>query len=230
MIVEDNMLIAEDIASKLQKNAMDVTGIYNTGESALASFTTSQPDLILMDIQLAGALDGISTAKLIADKHQVPLIYLSDFIDEQSVTRATKTFPLAYLAKPFNESDLIRSIQIAFASFKGSGKTSNSRDHIFVKDEKNNLIKLPYNDIIYIEAKRAYCNIVTDSKILLQTVSMNHVVEQIGHHDFIKVHRGFVINIKKITGIEGNMITLGKHKVEMSKTMRSQVMERLNIL
>ena len=230
MIVEDMQLVADDIASKLRKHGMEVTGIYNTGEDAIASFETDHPDLVLMDIQLAGAYDGISTAKLITDRYHVPLIYLSDFIDEQTVGRATKTLPQNYLAKPFNEGDLIRAIHLAFANFKASGKTTDSKDHIFVKDEKNALIKLQYADILYIKANRAYCSVVTEDRTLLLTVSMNHVVDQIGHRDFVKAHRSHVVNIRKVTGIEGNILRLGKHEVEMSTALRNEVMSKLNIL
>jgi len=230
MIVEDMQLTAEDIASKLRKNDMEVSGMYDTGEDALASFQSHQPDLILMDVQLAGAYDGISTAKMITEKYSVPVIYLSDFVDKPTVQRATKTLPSAYLGKPFNEDELIRATHIAFARFKASGKTSNANDHIFVKAEKGGLVKLPYADIVYIEADRSYCKIVTDDKVLVQTVNMNQVVDQIAHKDFVKVHRSYVININKVTGLDGNVIRLGKHQVEMSKAMRDDVISRLNIL
>jgi DNA-binding LytR/AlgR family response regulator len=230
MIVEDMHVTAEDIASKLRKNGMEVSGMYETGEDAVASFQEHQPDLILMDIQLAGAYDGISTAKMITEKYAVPVIYLSDYVDKPTVQRATQTLPSAYLGKPFNEDELIRAIHIAFAQFKASGKTSNTKDHIFVKGEKGALVKLRYADIVYIEADRAYCKIVTEDKILMQSVSMNQVVDQIDHKDFVKVHRSYVINISKVTGLNGNIIRLGEREVEMSKSLRDDVLSRLNIL
>lgn len=230
MIVEDVPLIAEDIATKLRSNKMIVTGIYESGESALEALRTDVPDLVLMDIQLAGALDGISTAKIISDQYSVPLIYLSDFTDQQTVKRATKTIPFAYLAKPFNEWDLIRAIQVALVNFNATRKTRDIKDHIFVKGDGQSLIKLPYSEIVYIEASRAYCNVVTEGKKYLQAVSMNHVVDQISHSDFVKVHRSYVVNIKKVTGIEGNIVRLGEHSVEMSKSMRDELISRLNIL
>ncbi|HTF17864.1 MAG TPA: response regulator [Chryseolinea sp.] len=229
MIVEDIPLVAEDIASKLRANGLDVTGIHYSGEHALAAFAIEHPDLILMDIQLAGALDGISTAKIISDKYSVPLIYLSDHTEKSTVGRAKETHPAAYLAKPFNESDLIRTIEIAFSNFRSSGKASNIRDHLFVK-RGHSMVKLAYSEIVYIEADRAYCTIVTEDDKYIQSISMNHVVEQIGHNDFVRVHRSAVVNVNRVTGIEGNIIHLGRYSVEMSKSMRDELISRLNIL
>jgi DNA-binding LytR/AlgR family response regulator len=230
MIVEDVPLVAEDIAAKLRANGMNVTGIHHSGEHALASFALERPDLILMDIQLAGALDGISTAQIISGKYSVPLIYLSDHTEKSTVGRAKETRPAAYLAKPFNESDLIRTIEIAFNNFRSAGQTSNIKDHIFVK-KGHSMVKLSYSEIVCIEADRAYCTLITeDGEKYLQSVSMNHVVEQLGHNDFVRVHRSHVVNVKKVTGIEGNIVRLGNHAVEMSKSMRDELISRLNIL
>jgi DNA-binding LytR/AlgR family response regulator len=230
MIVEDVDIVAEDIASKLRANDMEVTGIYRSGESALAAVTIDQPDVILMDIQLAGAMDGISTAKMISDQYSVPLIYLSDHSDNTTFGRATKTTPFGYLAKPFQEPELIRTIHLALGYFKANERTRNSRDHIFVKGDGNTLVKLLYSEIVYIEADRAYCHVVTNSRKYVLSVSMSNVVEQIDHSDFVRVHRSYVVNVNKITGIDGNVIKLGTQSVEMSKSMREDVLSRLNIL
>src|SRR4051812_48706826 len=101
MIVEDLSLVAEDIASKLNKHDMDVTGIYNNAEEAIQSLEERIPDLILMDIQLAGALDGISAAQIINEKYSIPIIYLSDYEDQPTLERAKKTLPANYFGKPF---------------------------------------------------------------------------------------------------------------------------------
>jgi DNA-binding LytR/AlgR family response regulator len=231
IIVEDMQLIAEDISSKLKKHGMQVAGIYSTGEAALESLDSCVPDLILMDIQLAGALDGISTAKLIMDKFALPIIYLSDFIDNATVDRATKTLPANYLAKPFNESDLIRSINIAFTNAKESGKTKtgNLKDHVFVKTESGYL-KLKYQDICYLQAGGAYSTIYTNDGKHLQTISMNHVLDQLDHKDFVRVHRSYAINVSKVTHIDGNVVSVGSYKVEMSKSMRDELITQLNFL
>lgn len=231
LVVEDVSLVAEDIAAKLAKNGITVTGIFSTGEEAIDSLESKIPDLVLMDIHLGGALDGIATAKIIQEQLEVPIIYLTDLVDKGTLDRAKKTFPAHYLAKPFNEADLVRSIELAFSNWQGMGKYSKNilRNHIFVKTDQSH-VKLSYDDIIYLEAGRSYCNIVTENGKILQTNPMNYVLDQIGHKDFIRVHRSHVINVNKITEIEGNVIKLGKHTVEMSKGMREELIGKLKFL
>lgn len=231
MIVEDMPFIAEDIASKLRKHNMEVVGIFDAGENAIAAVESLTPDLILMDIQLAGAMDGISAAKVITDKYPVPLIYLSDFTDSATVSRATKTLPANYLAKPFLESDLVRAINIAFANAQATGKVSSgvAKDHIFIKVDTGHM-KLSFDDIYFVEASGAYCKIFTADKNYMQSISMNHVLDQLDPKVFVRIHRSHAVNIKKITGIDGNVVRVGAYKVEMSKTLRNDLLERLNFL
>lgn len=231
MIVEDMPFIAEDIASKLRKHNMEVVGVFEAGENAIAAVESLTPDLILMDIQLAGAMDGISAAKVITDKYPVPLIYLSDFIDGATVSRATKTLPANYLAKPFLESDLIRAINIAFANAQATGKVSPgvTRDHIFIKVDTGHM-KLSFDDIYFVEASGAYCKIFTADKNYMQSISMNHVLDQLDPKVFVRIHRSHAVNINKVTGIDGNVVRVGAYKVEMSKTLRNDLLERLNFL
>lgn len=231
LIVEDSGLIAEDIAYKLQKHNMHVAGVYPSGEEAIDALDQVSPDLILMDIQLAGKLDGISTAAKIRQYFSTPIIYLSDHADKTLVDRAKKTFPANYLSKPFNEVELIRALEIAFANTKVKQPQHEGilRNHIFVK-EGTAYVKLAYNDILYLQAERAYCKIITEKKQYLQSSNMSAVMAQIDHPDFIQVHRSYVVNIAKITALDGNVISLGKEKAEMSKGKREELIGRLKFL
>lgn len=232
LIVEDAGLVAEDIANKLKKHNMDVAAICNSGEDAIRSLEERMPDVILMDIQLSGALDGISTAHMIHEKNDIPIVYLSDYGDDDKVNRAIKTSPQTYLSKPFREGDLIRTIQIAFNNWRDRHATKPSavlKDHFFIKDGDKH-VKVSYHDIVYLEAGRAYCRIVTETKTYTQSNNMGKILDQISHKDFIRVHRSYVINTNKITEIEGNIIRLGKHRVEMSKGMRDKLIDKLKFI
>lgn len=231
LVVEDSALIAEDIAYKLRKHHLDVVEIFDKGEDALEYLKKNQPDLVLLDIKLAGALDGISTGYIIQNTYSLPLIYLSDLADAETLHRAKQTRPSNYLTKPFNEADLVRAIDLAFSNFSFQrGPAAGSRtDHLFVKAD-NSFVRLPADQILYLHADRSYCNIVTADKTYVQAVSMNHVFDQLNHPDFVRIHRSHVVNIQKITAIEGNVVRLGKHSIDMSKGMREELMGRLTFL
>lgn len=231
LVVEDSALIAEDIAYKLGKHHFEVVEIFDRGEDAIAYLKKNQPDLVLLDIKLAGALDGISTGYMIQSSYSLPIIYLSDLADAETLHRAKQTRPANYLTKPFNEADLVRAIDLAFSNYsqQRSPAGANTPDHIFVKSDQS-FVRISLSDIVYLHADRSYCNIVTENKTYVQAVSMNHVFDQINNQDFVRIHRSHVVNVRKITAIDGNIVRMGKYALEMSKGMRDDLISRLTFL
>lgn len=226
VIVEDKALIADAIVSSVEKHDMKAVAVFDTGEEALQYIKGDAPDVVLMDIQLAGAMDGISTAMMINRDYNIPVIYLTDFEDSAIVDRAIKTRAANYLTKPFNEAQLIRAIRMAIENHPGP---EISKDHIFIKTDAGHE-KIQIADIMILEANGAYCNIITENKTYVQSISMNHVFDQLANPAFVRIHRSHVINIQKISKLEGNQVILGKYKVDMSRTMREDLLARLKFL
>ncbi len=112
-IVEDELIEAEDIRQTLEKQGYHVAGICRSGESALAAFKSIQPDLVLLDIHLAGTMDGIDTAEQVHTRYNIPVIFLTAHADEASLERAKVTEPYGYVLKPFDERELRSSIEMA---------------------------------------------------------------------------------------------------------------------
>lgn len=232
LVVEDSALIAEDIAFKLRKHHFEVAEIFDKGEDAIEFLKKNEADLVLLDIKLAGALDGISTGYMIQQNYSLPIIYLSDLADAETVNRAKQTRPANYLTKPFNEADLVRAIDLAFSNFisqRPAAVAGKKPVHLFVKSD-NGFVPIALSDILFLHADRSYCNIVTEDKTYVQSVSMNHVYQQINNEDFIRIHRSYVVNVHKITAIDGNMVRVGRYSIEMSKGLREQLMNRLTFL
>jgi two-component system, response regulator PdtaR len=112
-IVEDELIEAEDMRQTLEKQGYSVTGIARSGESALAALRKNQPDLVLMDIHIAGTMDGIDTAERIHFLYQIPVIFLTAHADETTLGRAKITEPYGYILKPFDERELHSAIEMA---------------------------------------------------------------------------------------------------------------------
>lgn len=233
LIVEDKVIVAESIATVLRNHSLDVVGICDTGEEAIRLVKTNPPDLVLMDIELAGALDGISTAKMIQEDHQVTIIYLSDYTDQKTVNRAKKTMPANYLSKPFTDVDLLRAIDIAFYNANAQGgesKPSLLRGHVFLRTDSQIYVKLAFSEIIYLQAQRSYCDVVTENRTYSLSKSLNHVSDQIQNKDFVRVSRSTVVNVNKITALNGNIIKMGDKEVLMSKELRDSLLLRFKFL
>jgi PAS domain S-box-containing protein len=113
LIVEDSSLIAMDVSRRLPKLGYDVCGIVPTGEEAVQKAAELRPSLILMDICLAGDMDGIEAAEIIHQGNDIPVIYLTANSDEKTLARAKLTRPLSFLLKPFKERELQIAIDMA---------------------------------------------------------------------------------------------------------------------
>lgn len=113
LIVEDERVIAKDLALTVEGMGYVVVGSAATGEDALACCARQLPDIVLMDIRIKGELDGIDTAQQLLDRYGLPVIYLTAHADGTSIERAKRTLPHAYLLKPVRVGELQGAIEIA---------------------------------------------------------------------------------------------------------------------
>lgn len=114
VIVEDEGLIALHIEEMLSHAGFEVADLFACGEDALAYLATSPPpDIVLMDIGLAGTLNGIETARHIREKADIPVIFLTAYNDQSHLAEAVEVSPDGYLTKPFTPHDLINAVEAA---------------------------------------------------------------------------------------------------------------------
>jgi len=113
LIVEDDTLLAQNIALQLAELGYGVVGILSNGEDAVAQIDLLKPDLILMDIMLAGSMDGIETARQLRLKANSPVVFLTAHADRELVERALATGPFAYLQKPLKQRELELTLELA---------------------------------------------------------------------------------------------------------------------
>lgn len=122
LIVEDESIVAMDIADKLERLGYEVIDMVDSGELALQAVTENQPDLVLMDIVLQGDIDGVQTAEEIKSQFQIPVIYLTAYADKKTLERAKITEPFGYILKPFKEAELNATIQMALSRIEAEKK------------------------------------------------------------------------------------------------------------
>lgn len=118
LVVEDEGLVARDIQNMLRSLNYEVLGIVSSGEMALQKASKSPPDLVLMDIVLKGAVDGIEAAEKLWEELNIPVVYLTAYADETTFQRAKLTKPFGYLLKPFDERELQTTIEMALFKSK----------------------------------------------------------------------------------------------------------------
>ncbi|MCA9970035.1 MAG: response regulator [Anaerolineales bacterium] len=112
-IVEDESIVALDLQNRLRRLGYDIVGSATAGETAVAQAAALKPDLVMMDIQLKGEMDGITAAQTIRSQMDVPIIFLTAYADEATLQRAKQVTPYGYLLKPFQERELHTTISMA---------------------------------------------------------------------------------------------------------------------
>jgi DNA-binding response OmpR family regulator len=114
-IVEDEIVIVRGLEDALARLGYQVSGFALSAEEALPAIVAHKPDLVLVDIYLKGAMDGIQLANLLLDSHAIPVIYLTAYSNEEVLGRAKSTAPYGYIVKPFRERQLKVNIELALA-------------------------------------------------------------------------------------------------------------------
>jgi len=113
LIVEDEQILAMDVRAQLSDLGYDVVGIARTGKEALRLSNERRPDLVLMDIQLQGSMDGIAAAGEIARQWHIPVVFMTAFAGDETLSRAKLSGPYGYLPKPFEAKQLNATVSIA---------------------------------------------------------------------------------------------------------------------
>ncbi len=118
LIVEDEKIISLDLTRTLKNLGFEVVSVVSNGPDALESATENRPDIILMDIMLAGEMDGIEAARRIKTDLDIPVVFITAYADEATLERAKEAEPFGYIIKPFKERELYSTINIALYKSK----------------------------------------------------------------------------------------------------------------
>ncbi|CAL67600.1 LytR/AlgR family response regulator transcription factor [Christiangramia forsetii] len=240
LIVEDEMIIAANISLQLNELGYEVTGIVPRGEEALMHIKSEAPDILLLDINLKGNLDGIETALEMQKNHDIPVIYLTANADDVHFNRAKETHPYGFIAKPFKKLDLQRAIELTITqiSCKDDNKTDvesqNTEafilsDCIFVR-HLNSMVKVNIIDILYIEAERNYCRIFSNNKEYLLVMTLKEMDKKLPARHFLRIHRSYIINISQIKEISTSHIVIGRKAIPISKSLKKELLKRLQTI
>ena len=238
LIVEDEMIIAANISLELTKLGYEVTGIVSRGEEVMVHLKEESPDLLLMDINLKGKMNGVETVIMLQKTYDIPVIYLTANADEAHFNMAKITKPSAFISKPFKKLDLQRAIELAVVNLKEKVMTEELEvsdapyilsDAIFVKHHEK-MVKVIIEQILYIEAERNYCRIHSKGKEYLLVMTLKDLNEKLPGEHFLRIHRSFIINIAQIEEVAGTHVVIGRKAIPISKSMRSDLLKRLQTI
>lgn len=220
LLVEDNFLNRRLSKKVLLENGYHVLEAKNTRETF--EILKKEPvTLAILDINLGKAeQDGISLGKQIQEQFGLPFIYLTAYENSEIIDKALSTSPYSYLTKPFKNSDLIASVEIAI---RHSANQLTHKPKILVKDGEYN-VELPIDEINFIESEGNYLLFHTNQKVYKIRASIKQILETLSSNTFVQTHRAFVVNKNKIEKYSSNALIINNATIPVSKNYVENIM------
>ena len=168
LIVEDEAIIAVDLEMILESVPYKVVGIADNANEAIELIVNRDPDFVLLDININGDKDGVELASIIKERFKKPFIFITSYTDKATLDRAKHTLPYGYIVKPFNEAELLATIEIAMFRYNN-----------------DNLQSIP--NIISIN-KKIYQDITEKEYAILEDIFQGLANQQIASKQFISIN------------------------------------------
>lgn len=251
LIVEDESIVALDLANGLEQDGYQIAGIADNADEARQLFTEHEIDIILMDVNIIGKKDGIDTAVELLKQKPVPIIYLTAFTDAVTIERIKQTHPAAFLSKPYSLTNVRIAIELAINNFAVSkqqetGKiipldknavrpnTSPERemilrmnDHIFVKHNYA-FVKIKLAELLYIEADNNYISLITPDKKFLLRMALSQLLDKINHKGLVRVHRSYAVNIGCIQSFNDQEVEINGQQIPIGRNYKEEFLRHFD--
>ncbi|MFD2587156.1 LytR/AlgR family response regulator transcription factor [Croceitalea marina] len=244
LIVEDNVIIADDMQSMLEEIGYEVVDNVIVYEQAVEVLKNNHIDLVLIDIILASDKTGIDLGKHIRDVYNIPFVFVTSNSDKATVENAKTVKPDGYLVKPFEQQDLYTSIEIALSNFNYSNKTNNNtdvdndegdsfmsnsvlKDSIFVK-KQHLYYRIQFGDIQFIKADNVYLEVNTVDKKFLVRSPLKDYLEKLPKGKFYRAHKSYIVNVDHIDAINSKDIMINNTLIPISKDFKEFIISSMN--
>lgn len=170
----------------------------------------------VLDINLEGGMEGIELAEQLR-KQRIPFMFLTSYADRYTLSEAKKTIPGAYVLKPFTEEELYTGIEMTLLhAEKDMEQTVN------IKDGHRSFLMNP-DEIMFLKADNIYVEVHTDEKKVVSRQTLSAVMEKLPGDQFIRVHRSYAVNRKRIDTLSRNSLQIGKVTIPISRSLREEV-------
>ncbi len=199
---------------------LELAGVCENAMALNELLRTQEIDLVFLDIEMP-YLSGIDLLKSI--KHPPKVIFTTAF--ERYALEGFELEAVDYLLKPVTFERFLKAANRAHELLSAQPSTP-AADHLFIRTD-DKFIRIQWADILYVEGMENYVRIHTNGGTHITHATLKSVLEHLPDPPFLQTHKSYIVNSTKITGIEGNVIELGKMQVPLSRTLRDSVLERL---
>ncbi|MCL6524305.1 MAG: LytTR family transcriptional regulator DNA-binding domain-containing protein [Thermoflavifilum sp.] len=250
LIVEDESIIALDLATGLEHEGYQISGIADDAEQAKSIFLNNRVDIVLMDIHIQGEKDGVQTAIELMQIKQVPLIYLTAYSDADTIKRVKSTYPAAFLSKPYDLHHVRIAIELAlhnFARFRhqSSGKIISLQedaanlsepgketilqfdDDIFIK-QNYRFIKIKTSEILYASADDNYVHLHTAQKKYSLRMPLTQLLEKLSTPALVRIHRSYAVNLQAIESFTEQEVMIHHQHLPIGRNYKESFLQHFH--
>ncbi|MEP5366251.1 MAG: LytTR family transcriptional regulator DNA-binding domain-containing protein [Reichenbachiella sp.] len=233
LIVEDELIIANDLQDILESNNYHVIGIAKSYDLAINKLSAKQPDIVLLDIQIDGSKDGIDLANTIRNEYEIPFVFISSHTDRATLDRAKESKPNGFLVKPFEDEDVFVAVEMALSNF--SKEQNNNQDNqdftinesLFIR-QKNTAVKVAYDDILYASSDANYCTLYTGDKKFVMRSTLKELESKLNDKRFFRCHKSHLVNLKHLTAINSEVISIQNVELPVGREQQALLMDSIN--
>lgn len=229
LIVEDELIIAEAMAEKLEAMGYKVVGQAISYDEAIEALRNESPDICLLDIQLSGGRSGIEVAEYIRSQKNIPLIFITSNTGKDVLEQVKHVKPNGYLVKPYKKEDLFASIELAIANFSMEQPVPEKgllKDFIFVKEDYG-FRKIAHGDIRWLKAEGNYTMIHTEQGRHLVRGKLKELVDALPKH-FFRLHKSYAVNLPHIDMVKHASVRIGADDIPVGKMYRNELLSFMN--
>lgn len=236
-IVEDDESQLVTLQIKVESLHHEIVGSSHRAMDALAKIKKTQPDIVLLDINLNGDNDGLILGSEIKEISETKIIYITASSSDDIIKEAASTNPIAYLIKPIKVTELKVAIELALAKENSSEKrtgASNSKNTILTVRLGNYLYNLDIENIVFLDAGgKNYTNLTTvENKKYQVRSSLKQLKEKLLPNYFVQIHRRYIVNLNYINYIkEKDLVVYLKNNesISIGKTYKKELYDKLNL-
>jgi len=240
LAVEDDPIYAESLTMLLEDMGYANFAITDNGVDALKMFRLQPPDLLLMDINIKGPLNGVEFVEIASAIKKVPVIYVTSFSDADTFGKAKQTGPSAYLLKPYDDKNLEMAIELALFNTGTTKKVADENagfkidagsDAFFVK-YNNRLIKIAVSELLFIEVEEKYCYVHTKDRRYAINIRLKDLLAQLPPGAFLQTHRSFAVRLNAVeeVNLDDYVLKIQGKEIPIGRTYKDVLFTKLKTI
>ena len=233
LIIEDEKHISESLGEMIEILGHEISAVADSFDEALKCLDRYETDIALVDIQLKGEKTGIDVAEKLRNEYKLPFVFTTAYADKETINKAAQHSPYGYIVKPYSMKEINAALEIAVQNHHNLGKLKEEEGKIF--DQSNlfvkvnsRLVRVDPEKILFVEAKGDYVLFKTKEKGYIVHSTVKNIEEKLDPAVFVRVHRSFIVNIRKIVDIEENNLLIEDEIIPVSRNQKSNLMSKLN--